>query len=238
MSNLGQGILEQGIEEGLLKSGMARVLDQECGSRQEDLRLLRKMIAEQNALGARMPEDMDSEQYVWKAVGPSDHLTASNKESPHSSQNGSPLVARLTELHLENRKLRGTLSVSGFGCLKLLNCSGNELEGLTVSGNPALKSLFCWNNRLTELDVSDCPSLRHLDCSDNRLTELDTKPCPVLMELDCPDNELPALDLSENRLLVSLCCTGNPIASLDIRNNPVLGHIVYDRGMEINRAVL
>lgn len=233
MSNLGQGILEQGIEEGLLKSGMARVLDQECGSRQEDLRLLRKMIAEQNALGARMPEDMDSEQYVWE---PAPGVGTGDKESPRFA--GPSLSQRLVELHLEHRKLRGTLSVSGFGCLKLLNCSGNELEGLTVSGNPALKSLFCWNNRLTELDVSDCPSLRHLDCSDNRLTELDTKPCPVLMELDCPDNELPALDLSENRLLVSLCCTGNPIASLDIRNNPVLGHIVYDRGMEINRAVL
>lgn len=79
MSNLGQGILEQGIEEGLLKSGMARVLDQECGSRQEDLRLLRKMIAEQNALGARMPEDMDSEQYVWE---PAPGVGTGDKESP------------------------------------------------------------------------------------------------------------------------------------------------------------
>lgn len=212
MSNLGQGILEQGIEEGLLRSGAVLVRDNDCGSRQKDLQLLQKMIQSQNALGAEMPTDFGDEHYVWNEDG------------------------RLVELHLEHRKLRGTLSVSGFGCLMLFNCSGNELEGLTVSGNPALKSLFCWNNRLTELAVSDCPALRQLDCTNNRLRSLDTKPFPVLMELDCPDNQLPALDLSENRLLVSLCCTGNPMPFLDIRNNPVLGHIVYDRDMEINRA--
>lgn len=180
MSNLGQGILEQGIEEGLLRSGAVLVRDKDCGSRQKDLQLLRKLIKEQNAMGARMPADLDSEQYVWNEDG------------------------RLVELRLENRKLCGTLSVSGFGCLKLFNCSGNELEGLMVSGNPALKSLFCWNNRLTELAINDCPALRQLDCTNNRLRSLDTKPFPVLMELDCPDNQLPALDLSENRLLVSL----------------------------------
>lgn len=141
-------------------------------SNRNEVQILRKMIEEQNALGAKMPTDLENEHYVWNEEG------------------------LLTELHLEHRKLRGTLSVSGFACLELLNCSGNELDVLRVSGNSRLKYLFCRNNRLTELAINDSPALKQIDCINNQLTKLDTKSCPMLIELACQDNQLTGLDMS------------------------------------------
>lgn len=104
----------------------------------DDKSALMALIEGQNAQGAEMPEDLDSERYVWNEDG------------------------RLTGLFLQDCYLRGTLSLNGLDALKKLNCSFNQLEELDTSGCPALKTLWCSANRLKGLDASGHPELKEL----------------------------------------------------------------------------
>lgn len=177
---------------------------------EKDVQILKKLIGEQNAKGASLPEDLDSWRYIWDEEGP-----ASGASDKESSPLESHLTARLTELHLSTCGLTGRLSVEALD---------------------ALKELRCHCNRITQLDLSGCPALERLDCFDNKLKELDVSACPGLEYLDCGSNELKSLDVTGNPALESLFCDGNRIESLDVSSCPSLTDLEYEKGeTEINR---
>lgn len=195
----------------------------------EDARLLERMIAEQNARGAKLPEDMDDARYTWTADGVSGE-------------------ARLTAVNFVECGLTGELDLSGFSALKRVGCSRNALEKLHTSVNPSLSDLVCFGNRITEMDLTGAPELRKLDCSMNQMKTLDVRWNDGLLSLSCTDNPLELLnvsgleklmfldccqcgltqlDVSRNPALKDLYCYGNPIETLDIRNNPVLEDLYH-----------
>ena len=87
---------------------------------------LKRLIAEQKALGAAISEDFNSSQYQWDSEG------------------------NLISIDWSNCSLSGDISFSAFVNLKSLNCDNNNLTTLDISSNP-LSSLRCSNNALTSL---------------------------------------------------------------------------------------
>ena len=78
-----------------------------------DVATLKKIIAEQKALGASVSEDLDSEQYTWEKVKSDD------KEK------------RLVGIYWNCQQMKGNLSFEGLGELKKLECSENFENSLT-----------------------------------------------------------------------------------------------------------
>ena len=78
---------------------------------------------------------------------------------------------RVIELSLTDKKMTGTLDVSGLTALTWLECNNNQLTGLNVSGLTNLAFLSFAGNQLTgTFDVSNLEALEALICAINRLT--------------------------------------------------------------------
>lgn len=77
--------------------------------------------------------------------------------------------ARIYALYLGGEGLTGTLDVSGFSKLQILECYGNaELTGLTLGQHDELRKLSCRETGISgTLDVSGCPKLEVLGCFGN-----------------------------------------------------------------------
>lgn len=172
-----------------------------------DVRLLKKIIADQNARGASLPIDLDHPCYGWNEEG------------------------KLLELNWCSCGLSGELSLRGLDNLGYVECSYNQLTSLDASGIAELTSLYCYNNRLYTLNVSGCRNLTTLECSHNRLEDLDVKDMN-LVHFACSDNALAVLDVSGCNTLEWLVCDMNQLTALDIsgctdlkgidcRNNPI-----------------
>jgi len=144
---------------------------------------------------------------------------------------------RITEIDWFNKKLAGsldvsgctslqtlycnsnalsTLDVSGLTSLQNLRCSYNKLSTLDVSGLTSLVELYCFNSTLTSLDVSGLTNLTHLWCNNSTLTSLDASGCTSLVDLYCDDNELTSLNVSGCTSLVDLRCYSNALTALDV----------------------
>jgi len=107
--------------------------------------------------------------------------------------------------------LEGTLNLTDFKDLKVLDCSGQRLTKLELIGYEQLKELNCENNQLTSLNVSGCSKLIRVKCSENKLTNLTIINCPQLNSLHCSNNSLTDFDfesLNKEKLIL-----------LDLNNN-------------------
>lgn len=89
---------------------------------------LRKIIADQRALGAHINKEWDGEDYRW--------------------ENG-----HLTMIDWLQRGLKGKISFVGLPSLEIIGISGNEITELDVSNNPDLVNLACEDNKITRLDI-------------------------------------------------------------------------------------
>jgi Leucine-rich repeat (LRR) protein len=117
-------------------------------------------------------------------------------------------------------------SLERFKNLKILHCSGNEIEFLPklpdtlielvcpnnkLIGLPqlpnTLKFLDCSNNLLTELPILP-NTLKHLYCHINKLTELPKLP-NTLNTLECSNNQITTLPELPNTLKKILCSNNN-----------------------------
>lgn len=217
---------------------------------ENDIRILKAIIKEQNAKEADLPTDLSHWRYGW--------------------ENG-----RLVSMTVEDCNLSGMLSLTGLDALKILNCGDNRLTALDVSGCSRLEGLVCKNNPLGKLDVSGCrrltglycygcrleyldtgekplleyfvcsrnllktldmrgaPILNYLDCSENCLTCLNIGANPALKCLDANGNQLKTLDVSRNHLLKFLDCRDNPLKELDVSRNPELELFSHDAGVRV-----
>jgi len=109
-------------------------------------------------------------------------------------------------------KLEGSLDLTDFKDLKLLNCSGHQITKLKLGVYPYLEDLYCDKNKLTVFNIKNYPVTK-LDCSDNQLRELTINDCLQLAELIFSSNlltnfnfntldkvKLTRLELKNNRL--------------------------------------
>ncbi len=211
-----------------------------------EVTVLRKLIAEQKALGATVNEDLNDWQYTWDKEG---HLVSIDWEGYGLRGNinfgGFPYLAKLNcgwvgrfegyitnqltgldvsrnekliELYVRDNQLTN-LDVSKNINLKILSCEYNKLGYLDVSKNVNLTELYCLNDQLSSLDVSKNVELEILNCGSNQLTNLDVSKNVKLVELSCFGNQLSSLDVSENQNLEYLYCQDNQLVSLNIGNN-------------------
>ena len=186
------------------------------GSHEEDVAVLKKIIAQQRAQGATVSEDLNNDdEYKWDNNG------------------------RLWYIFWYKKNLSGILDMSGLYALKQLTCHDNNLSGLDVRDNQNLESLACNDNQLSSLDLSrnvnlkqlNCPgnqlenlilnsaNLESLSCSSNRLSSIDVSNSVNLKTLGCEDNELSSIDVSHNENLEKLVCDDNQLSSLDVSRN-------------------
>lgn len=68
-------------------------------------------------------------------------------------------IKRITELHLDQKDLSGTLDVTELTELTWLDCSGNQLTGIDVSGLANLTDVSCHDNPIASLKVSETKKL-------------------------------------------------------------------------------
>lgn len=220
----------------------------------EEVTALKKLIAEQRALGATVSEDLNNWQYTWDKEG---HLVSIDWDGYGLSGNinfgGFPYLTKLncgwvsrfegyitnqltgldvskneklTELYCRDNQL-ANLDVSKNVDLKVLSCEYNKLGCLDVSKNVNLTELYCLHDQLSSLDVSNNVELEILNCGSNQLTSLDVSKNVKLVELSCFGNRLSSLDVSKNVNLTELYCHENQLISLNIGNNSNL-YLVWD----------
>ncbi|MBO7495050.1 MAG: leucine-rich repeat domain-containing protein [Salinivirgaceae bacterium] len=116
--------------------------------------------------------------------------------------------ANLEALYCPNIGLT-ELDLSKYPNLKILDCSGNNIDGFGSgkgSDISQLEYLNCSNNKLTALNASNWPNLKTLDCSKNLLTALNLGTLTNLESLTCGDNKFNSLDASGCTNLKSLDC--------------------------------
>ena len=123
---------------------------------------------------------------------------------------------RIIELHVDNKRLMGTLDISGLERLTQLRCTTNYLTGLNASGMDYLEVLHCYDNHLTYLEISGSGALKSLACDTNRLTELSVAGLEYLEELYCNNNNITELDLSGCISLQMVMCRNNSMAVLNV----------------------
>lgn len=178
------------------------------GTPESDKELLAAIIHEQNARGARCPEDPGHRRYKWDKEG------------------------RLVKLNLRRCRLSGHLSLTGLDALMDAALSFNKLTVLDVRGCRSLRMLTCGWNRLRNLNVNDAPALKYLDCKVNDLKRLDMGRKDALDLLDCSCNLLELLDVRGCPALSCLYCQGNRLTELDLTGSRRLLCLSYSLSMD------
>ncbi len=109
----------------------------------------------------------------------------------------------------------GSKTVTLYGKVTYLKCSGNKLTQLDISKNTQLVTLVCCDNRLSTLNVSENKKLKTLKCRNNQLKALDVSKNNVLTSLNCESNLLKTLNLNSN-LKELFCDNNNHLYTLDV----------------------
>ena len=133
--------------------------------------------------------------------------------------------------------------LSFFTGLKVLRCSGNNIESLDLSGNLVLEELYCygtehfenyvnedehgeslgWDGTLKQVNIASNMALKVLNVMGNQLTSIDLSDNTALTHLWVNDNyNLGSLDISNNTALVYLNAGSDGLSEIDITNNTLL----------------
>ena len=122
----------------------------------------------------------------------------------------------VTVLNLKEKKLGGTLDLSGFTALTSVDVSRNSLTTLNVSGCNALKEVNASRNRLKEASFDGCDQLTKILVYRNRLTEFNVSQLPMIQTINVSNNYLVSLNVAGSSTLKTLNCQGNHLESLTI----------------------
>ncbi len=76
----------------------------------------------------------------------------------------------ITELYVDDYKIKSLKGIEFFTNLLKLDCSENELVNLDISKNIKLEQLLCKRNQLIALDLSENRFLSRVKCQGNKLT--------------------------------------------------------------------
>ncbi|CAG8813777.1 43090_t:CDS:1, partial [Gigaspora margarita] len=135
---------------------------------------------------------------------------------------------QIVNLNISYQNLEGSLQLdSSLPNLKKLNCSFNNLTGLSWNSLPNLEELDEAYNQLAggDFGLPNSPNMKRLNFSHNRITAyyFDT---PNLAYLDISNNLLTILDLHSTVNLVELKCFNNPISNLTLTQSSKL--VLFD----------
>lgn len=156
-------IIYNGTAEGT-PWGAFEVISNPIKHNESDETALKKIIAEQKALGAS--SDIDNlymDYYVWDNQG------------------------YLISINWYDCGLSGSISFSQLKHIETIDLSQNLITSLDVGGNSALGCLECDDNQLTSLDVSKNIFLTELYCQKNQLMTLNVSNNTILTKLRCDD---------------------------------------------------
>lgn len=167
---------------------------------------LKKIIKEQNAAGAKIPEDPTSFCYDW--------MQQANGEY------------RLITIRWNNYGITGKVSFSSFPELETIECADNSITKINVKNNKKLTSLTVNNNKLTSLNLTQNPNLTSVTCVNNKLKYINVTECKKLESLYCSNNKLENLNVTKNKSLISLECDNNKLVKLNITKCPKLEILV------------
>lgn len=149
---------------------------------------------------------------------------------------------------LDNKRVNYDIqaqSVTVYGKITELNCSGNNLTAFTTSTFSFLEKIDCSSNQLKVLDVSRCNLLKELACNNNRLVSLKIGKIKALERLDCSYNRLASLNVRGVDTVEWIFSSGNNmqrkqmtalIKSLPSRNGSTQGKLIvsesYNNGAQ------
>ncbi len=88
-------------------------------------------------------------------------LNITNLNDPTTWEGITVVGNNITEIKWKDKKLSGTLDLSGFSALTTVDVSRNRINELTVSGDPVLTELNASRNRITKIDFSGCLQSEH-----------------------------------------------------------------------------
>ena len=151
-------------------------------------------------------------------------------------------TAETVEIDLSSNKLSGTLDLSAFKKLKMVNLASNDFTGLTIANENIITELNIYQNQnfrdfnfniLSNLITLNCSEtsqkdllitnlkqLEDLNCSNNiHLKNIDISNCTKLKELNCRSCSIKKLNLSSLTSLQSVNCSYNNIEELCIKSN-------------------
>ena len=117
-------------------------------------------------------------------------LNITNLNDPTTWEGITVVGNNITEIKWKDKKLSGTLDLSGFSALTTVDVSRNRINELTVSGDPVLTELNASRNRITKIDFSGCPRLSKVSINNNRITEFTLDNVPLLKNLNVSSNLL------------------------------------------------
>lgn len=145
-------------------------------------------------------------------------LGISDLKNPASWEGVKVENGHVTSIEWKDKKLAGTLNLSGFTALQSLDVSRNSLTSLNVSGDAALSELNAYRNRLTAANLDGCTGLVNVKIYKNRLTDFEISATPMIKTLNVSNNYLVDLNVSNSSTLETLNCQGN---HLEIRKSVV-----------------
>ena len=98
-------------------------------------------------------------------------LKITDLKAPSTWEGVTVANGRVTAIKWNDKKLAGTLDLSGFTALQSVDVSRNALTSLTVANDGALTELNASRNRITDVTLTGCGALGKLQLNNNRITE-------------------------------------------------------------------
>ncbi|WP_242205424.1 T9SS type A sorting domain-containing protein [Aestuariivivens insulae] len=117
----------------------------------------------------------------------------------------------LYSLNIPSSGLQNTLNLANNNLLFYLDCSNNDLSGLTLPDPSNLSEIYCNNNMIPSLNLGGCTGLTYMECQYNSLISLDVSSCSLLQELYCHHNSVMTSITFNNPVLKYLYCNNSPM---------------------------
>ena len=115
-------------------------------------------------------------------------LRISNVKDPSTWEGITIVGNHVTKIDWKDKKIAGTLDLSGFSELTSVDVSRNALTALSVKGAAALNDLNASRNKLNEINLDGATSLVKLSLNNNRITEFSLTGAPVIKSINIASN--------------------------------------------------
>ncbi|MDE6468980.1 MAG: hypothetical protein K2L28_08820, partial [Muribaculaceae bacterium] len=143
-------------------------------------------------------------------------LKITNTKDPSTWEGVTVVGKHVTKIEWKDKKLGGTLDLSGFDALASVDVSRNALTAITVKGDGALTELNASRNKISEVDLEGCSTLVKLSLNNNRITEFTLTDVPTIKSINIASNLMASLDLQASPTLETLNCQSNHLETLSV----------------------
>ena len=110
-------------------------------------------------------------QPAKEAATNAEALRVTNIKDPSTWEGVTVTNGHVTKIDWKDKKLGGTLDLTGFEALTSVDVSRNALTGITIVNNPSLAELNISRNKIKSLAIDGATTLSKLSANNNRITE-------------------------------------------------------------------